>query len=341
MNLDDGAVRAALEARLATATGADAVGIASHEKLSGGAIQFNIALDVQVHGGSDAGRHRWVLRTDAPTVVASSRTREDEYKLLRAAHAAGVKVPRPLGVWHANGSDKAWFVMERVAGTAAAHRLTKPGALPDGPALARELGGNLARIHSIRPPRDDLGFLGAAPMSPTRDWLDHARAYLDHWRATQHGTYPALEWGLRWLYARASPPEPVVLLHRDYRTGNYMVDQGRLTGVLDWEFAGWGHPLEDIGWFCARCWRFAQPDQVAGGIAPASDFLAGYNAVAGTAYTEGDTLRWQALAHLRWAVIALQQAERFLSSGERSLELALTGRMLPELELELLRLTPA
>ncbi len=49
---------------------------------------------------------------------------------------------------------------------------------------------------------------------------------------------------------------------------------------------------------------------------------------------------WELMAHLRWAVIALQQGERTISGGARSLELALTGRVTPpELEFEILRLT--
>jgi hypothetical protein len=43
------------------------------------------------------------------------------------------------------------------------------------------------------------------------------------------------------------------------------------------------------------------------------------------------------MAHLRWAIIALQQAQRH--RAERSLELALTGRIVDELEYEVLRLT--
>ena len=38
------------------------------------------------------------------------------------------------------------------------------------------------------------------------------------------------------------------------------------------------------------------------------------------------------MAHLRWAVIALEQGHRHVSGRELSLELALTGRMVPELE---------
>ena len=47
------------------------------------------------------------------------------------------------------------------------------------------------------------------------------------------------------------------------------------------------------------------------------------------------------IAMIRWAVIALQQAERHLSGREPSLELALTGRISAELELEALRLIEA
>jgi hypothetical protein len=47
------------------------------------------------------------------------------------------------------------------------------------------------------------------------------------------------------------------------------------------------------------------------------------------------------MAHLNWAVIALQQAERHLSGEEASLMLALTGHIVPELEYEILTMTEA
>ena len=45
------------------------------------------------------------------------------------------------------------------------------------------------------------------------------------------------------------------------------------------------------------------------------------------------------MAHLRWAVIALQQAQRHVSGDEPALEMALTGHVVPGLELEILQLT--
>jgi hypothetical protein len=44
-------------------------------------------------------------------------------------------------------------------------------------------------------------------------------------------------------------------------------------------------------------------------------------------------------AHIRWAVIAIDQAARHLSGKETSLELALTGHIVPELEWEILNMT--
>ena len=43
--------------------------------------------------------------------------------------------------------------------------------------------------------------------------------------------------------------------------------------------------------------------------------------------------------NLRWAVIAREQGARHVSGREFSLELALTGRMVPELERAILRAT--
>ena len=42
------------------------------------------------------------------------------------------------------------------------------------------------------------------------------------------------------------------------------------------------------------------------------------------------------MAAVRWAVIALQQSQRHLSGEQRSLELALTGRKIPEMEMDML-----
>ena len=100
-----------------------------------------------------------------------------------------------------------------------------------------------------------------------------------------------------------------------------------------------GNPLEDIGWICAKCWCFRHEHHIVGGVADLNDFIPAYEAESGRKVRENDLRYWQVMAHIRWAIIALQQAQRHLSGVEPSLELALTGKIVAELEWDVLMLT--
>jgi aminoglycoside phosphotransferase (APT) family kinase protein len=106
--------------------------------------------------------------------------------------------------------------------------------------------------------------------------------------------------------------------------------------VLDWEFAGFGDPLEDLGWMLAKYWRFGAYELEAGGIGSREAFLAGYEAESGQPVDRAAVPYWEVMATVRWAVIALMQAARHYQGHESSLELALTAHVLPVLELDLL-----
>ena len=313
---------------------AERVSIVALTRMSGGAVQQNWALDADIAGGAYAGARAWVLRMDAPARVAESLTRGEEFLVLQTMHDARVLAPRPLWLCEdasVAGSD--FFVMERLPGIAAGHKVARnPALVPDRPRLARELAANLARIHEVTPPRPELAFLATML---ARDNIAHYRGYLD----TLDDSHPALEWGLRWCERNAPAREETTFIHRDYRTGNYLVHEGSLAGVLDWEFVAWGNPLEDVGWLFAKCWRFGRHRYPVGGVADAADFLDEYCGRSGRAVDQAALRYWQVMAHIRWAVIALQQRERHRSGVERSLELALTGHLLSDLELEILALT--
>src|SRR6185312_1087075 len=205
-------------------------------------------------GGAWHGEHAWVLRADARSKVAASLTRAQEFAVLRVAHASGVIAPKPLFLCRDSSVlARDFFILERLPGIAAGHRLTRePALVPDPDALVHALGANLARLHAVRPPRAELDALSPPPANPALAAVAGYRSCLDR----LDDAYPALEFGLRWCERHAPATFDVALIHRDYRTGNYLVDAGRTSGVLDWEFAGWGDPREDLGWFTARCWRF-------------------------------------------------------------------------------------
>ncbi len=313
--------------------GADTVTVANEKRLAGGAIQENRALDVEIAGGPHAGSHALVLRTEAKSSVPLSQPVANQFACLERARSVGMTVPEPL--WRSDDPEivgAPFYLMRRVEGEALGNRVVRQGP---NPSLAECLGRELARLHKVVPPDDALGFLGEPPADPAASGIALYRGFLD----AEAMPHPVIEWGLRWLDTHPVAPGGIVLCHHDFRTGNYMVQDGRLTGILDWEFAGWADPMEDVAWFCARCWRFGAHALEAGGIADRAPFYAGYEAESGRRIDPEKIRFYEVMAHVRWAVIALHQCGRHLSGAEPDLELALIGRRLPELEHEILRLT--
>jgi aminoglycoside phosphotransferase (APT) family kinase protein len=318
---------------LTEASGAGGVEIGPISLLPGGAIQQNWGFTADFAGGCLGGTQHLVLRTDAPTGVLASLGRVEEFAVLQAAFAAGVTAPEPLfACADPKLIGKPFFVMRRLPGSAQGRQITTDPALEGAlPAIAHRLGEELARLQQIRPPRPDLAFL---PMVGPGEHIAACRAYLD----CHHRPRPVLEWAIRWLETHLPAPLPPVLCHRDFRTGNYMLDGAAITGILDWEFAGWGDPDEDIGWFCCKGWRFARLDREAGGIAMRAPFYDGYESVAGRRPQPQRVRFWEVLANVRWAVIALQQSDRHLLDGAGDLATAIIGRRATECDLELLML---
>jgi aminoglycoside phosphotransferase (APT) family kinase protein len=317
---------------------ASEVQISALVRLPGGAVQDNWALDVVVRDGDEAGKHALVLRADAPSAIAASLSRSDEFAVLGVAHKIGVCVPEPLGLCDdCSVLGRAFYAMRRIPGHASGHRLIRRFGGPagaDGDVLVQRLGVELARLHQVRPPCAELARLPTPKTTPALDRIATYRRYLDAIEQPR----PALEWALSWLQRCAPPTVQLVLCHGDFRTGNYMVDAdgAGLTGIIDWEFAAWSDPLEDLAWFCARCWRFGNDEREAGGIGSRAAFLRGYQSLSGVTPNAQTLAYWEVMAAVRWAVLALQQGQRHLSGAQRSLELALTARMVPDMELDAL-----
>ncbi len=328
----DAARKAALESWLAAEAGAHRVAVTDEGRLSGGAISLNLAVTLDIDGGPLAGRHAGVLRTGSASGVSASLGKPQEAagaeaRLRRRGDGAGGAVrrrrPGPAGrplLRHAAGGRR--------------RRRLPPGEKRRAPARIGARAGSSARPH----PRGAAGAPGLEflPLPASGAALQCVADYRG-WMGRFAATDPVLAHGLRWLTVNAPEPGELVLCHRDYRTGNYMVENGALTAIIDWEFAGWSDPMEDLGWFCAASWRFGRNDREAGGIADRADLYAGYEETSGRRVDDRAVAYWETAAYLRWAAIALQQGMRHTSGTEPSLELALTGRMLPEIELDLLR----
>ena len=148
--------------------------------------------------------------------------------------------------------------------------------------------------------------------------------------------HPAIEYGIAWCRRRLQLERHPVVSHGDFRIGNLAVDEDGIVAVLDWEFAKLGDPLEDLAWPLIRAWRFGADDRHLGGVGDIEPYLARYEELTGLAVPRDELGAWEVLGNCKWAVGSLSQARRHLSGEERSVELAILGRLAVEMEWELL-----
>ncbi|HET7446228.1 MAG TPA: phosphotransferase [Solirubrobacterales bacterium] len=284
--------------------------------LAGGASRALWSFDAELAGGEKA---KLVL-------LVTRGTAEREWEALQAAHRRGIAVAEPL--WRT--PDGEGIALRRLAGEAIPSRIFRDErfAAARGQLLG-EIAANAAAIHAIPLAEVPAVAPGEAGAAAELDVIEaELRRYGD--------PHPALELGLRWLRRRLPEPRPPVLVHGDFRMGNLLVDPDGLRAVLDWELVHAGNPVEDLGWLCARTWRFGRDDLPAAGLGRRRQLLEAY-AAAGGAEVDAEELRfWEALANLRWGVLTLRQLYDHASGKRPSLELAAIGRRTCEAEWDLL-----
>ncbi|HEU5328797.1 MAG: phosphotransferase family protein [Thermomicrobiales bacterium] len=329
---------ATLERAIVEAAGAPAA-VSGLRPLAGGASQEAWALDVTIAGGPWTGQYALVLRRDMGGALSSAvLPRDQEFAVLRAMHAAGVRAPRPYWFFpDLSGNGRAAFLMERLDGETIGRRLVQDPKLAEARArLPEQMAAELAKIHAVDPVAAGLAFLRApAPgQSAASLTLDRLEADL---RAVDE-PHPALELGLRWLRQHDSGLGPLVPIHGDFRLGNFIVGPEGLRAVLDWENAHLSDPHADLAWVCVRAWRFGKDDLTAGGITDRDTFFRAYERASGQPVDRARAFYWEVMGNLQWATGALGQARRHLGGLEPSIELASLGRIAAEMELELLNL---
>jgi aminoglycoside phosphotransferase (APT) family kinase protein len=301
-----------------------------------------------------ASRETWAFEADGRPLIlqrarpggVTSAALTTEVELLRAAQAAGVPVPAVV----LSGGDldgdsdrdldssdgdaarlgRSWMVLERIEGETIPRRILREAEYASArPLLTAQCGRALAAVHSI----DRTSISG---LDPT-DQFERFRELLD----AMSEPHPAFELGFRWLERNRPPARADTVVHGDFRNGNLVVGPDGLRGVLDWELAHLGDPLEDLGWLCVRAWRFGAPPRV-GGFGEVDELVAAYESAPGSTGTvDRDALAWwEAMGTLKWGVMCMLQAATHLSGTVRSVELAAIGRRVCEVEHDLLLLLP-
>jgi aminoglycoside phosphotransferase (APT) family kinase protein len=262
--------------------------LALADRKPGGARKEAWFVDIQRPDGTVAELFLRYDRSD-PEVTKDPWTLHREASVYLALADTAVPVPRVLGV---HGELQA-MLSERMAGESWFSRITDEA---EREATAKDFMVTLAELHALDSAALDLPELPA----PTTA-ADAVRHELDDWdellAARGGDPDPALVFTLGWL--RRNIPEydgPVVLVQGDTGPGNFMFEGGRVVAVVDWEFAHFGDPMDDIAWLSLRASQ-----------EPFTDFpsrLREYEQMTGHTIDEGRVRYYQVMAEAKLQVIS-------------------------------------
>jgi hypothetical protein len=190
--------------------------------------------------------------------------RGDIGRLVRESALIGVL---PATVPHASVDDSgrddtlSWAVSPRVVGSSLADiwGTTSEDQLRE---LTRESAAIIAAMHRWSPPEDVATMLGQARQPPEADALavvgalgaptdrDHQATMVEFLRSSPFmdaGLLDAVSVRIQAAHAALAPlPEGQVLIHGDFTPGNILVDKGKVTAVLDFEYARVGPAVDDL-----------------------------------------------------------------------------------------------
>ena len=296
---------------------ASEIAVSGLERISGGASRETYRFRLAYREGGQAHARKLILRRDPPASLIDTERRV-EFEAYRAFHGSTVPVPRMLWLEEADDPlDHPFFIAEELTGFQAAPQMLFAGAydavLPRVAERKWTILGEIGRADPVALGLDKVMPVPALDACWSRE-LDHWEAIFDSGEAEPQ---PFARAAIRWL--RANPPPPaqkLSVVHGDYRTGNFLYDeQGEIHGVLDWEMAHLGDPLEDLAWGFNPIWSFGRG--LAGGLVPRAEAIAIWERASGLV-ADTSALHWWTLFNcVKGQGIWVGSARAFIGGGNR------------------------
>jgi aminoglycoside phosphotransferase (APT) family kinase protein len=277
-----------------------------------------------------------ILRVGPPNGIFAPYRALPEFLTLQSLVGSGVPAPRPY--WRCD-DDKAlgapFFVCELVEGEAPI-----PWTADGGPAfdetsriaLGDQFVAALAALHNLEWRNTPAAGIDGAtePRRAAAAQIELWSGHIQEWSSRRH---PMLEWATAWLRANAPTAQRISITHGDYRIGNFLEQDGRITAILDWELVHLGDPLEDLGWVCLHAWRGRSPYMCH--LLTREELRAKYEALTGAPIDLKALRYWEAFGTFKLAIMHLGAAHCFEVRGFNDLRMAGMGAQLPRLLLQL------
>jgi aminoglycoside phosphotransferase (APT) family kinase protein len=295
--------------------------------LAGGAskVQMAFRLDQDAPKENGAGLDL-VLRMD-PCESLNESSRLREFQLLKAFEGV---VPAPKGYWV---DHDAKYLPNPALICGFVHGVTKPTASDSrvtgigtrfAPEFRHALGhqwlDHLARIHTQPIDRNQL-----SAFSVPGPGKDAAIIGLNMWERVWEEDFcediPLMRLAAAWLRSEAPVCEKPVILHCDYRVGNFLFDETdkRISAILDWEGGRIGDFHQDLAWTTAPA--YGQLDEsgtrfLIGGMLELDEFLEIYQQQTGYRVSSSTLSYYRVLVCYIQCVMTFATAYRIARNGK-------------------------
>jgi aminoglycoside phosphotransferase (APT) family kinase protein len=317
---------------LADRLGAERLELRNVERISVGWSHETWLFDASWTTGGDLHEQGFCLRRDPGNALL--RVMSDlgtQFEVLRCLDDTPVPTPHP----YFYESDPVvlgapFLVMEKVRGVCPSpwgregrrfyEDAATRGVLPDSFTDA------LVGLHTLDWRAAGLEFLGV----PDRG-ADFARREIARWRALIEATGiepdPVLVDLMCWLELNAPATERFVLVHGAYRTGNLLIEDDRVSAVLDWETQVIGDPMYDVAYVLSPLNR--EGTELLSNIVERDAFYRRYEAGTGFEIDDEVCRYYQMLYAMRSAAFWMSASGLFAAGRNADLRLARTAWSIP------------
>jgi len=319
-------MEAALAKYLAAKLSVDSVEVTNLSRIPGGASRETWMFDAAWKDGAGETSQPFVVRKDPPASLLET-DREAEYAFYDSFWST--KVPVPKMRWLESDASiigGPFFIMDRIVGSEGSTRALQ---VPPFSAVQGEVAKNmyeiLAEIATFDWQGSPAARVAEAPTIETA-WQKE----LAHWEgiinAQEMSPQPVMRAALRWLHAHPPPPaQRISVVHGDYRVGNFLyAEDGSITGIVDWEMAHLGDPVEDLAWSFNESWQWAR-DGRPGGIVEKGIATAIWERASGLHADPVALNWWEIFSHVKCQGIWLTGARSFQEGRTNELMLPIVA----------------
>tara|TARA_B100000989_G_scaffold165536_1_gene123741 strand:- start:314 stop:1276 length:963 start_codon:yes stop_codon:yes gene_type:complete len=294
---------------------------------------------VPLTGGASADINRIIFEDNKEFIVRRSVVKDKavmaipknmEAKIQKIVKEYGAPVPEIIMEFSEGAEIGEGYVMQSVGGETIPRKILRDDSYKNiRNKLPYEIGKSLAQIHKTK--LEKLQDLEKITFSESLEKLFIIYESFDQ-------PQPVFDLAFKWLENQKILDYEEVLVHGDYRFGNFIISEKKLESIIDWELAHIGNPMEDLGWLCVRSWRFGNVNKRAAGLGDVDELIAGYEANSKIKIDKSQLDMWQLYGSLKWGIICMVQTFAHLGGAVKSLEKAAIGRRVSETEFDLMNM---